>query len=141
MATNKNKTIETKQPVDQYVAHIKDEKKRTDFVKIMELFAKQTKLEPKMWGENIVGFGSYHYKYESGREGDAPLTGIASRAANITLYLGCDFENSEELLTRLGKYKMNGGCIHIKKLEEIDSKVLEEIVKKSVAAKRKKHRR
>ena len=76
-----------------------------------------------MWGTAIVGFGSYHYKYDSGREGDAPLVGLSSRATSITFYLA-NVKEKKELLKKLGKHKMGGGCIHIQKLEDIDTSVL-----------------
>jgi hypothetical protein len=139
MATNKNKTVETKGSVAAFVKSIKNEQKRKDFTAIMELFSKTTKLEPKMWGTAIVGFGSYHYKYESGREGDAPLTGMASRANGIVLYLGSKFDNIEELLAKFGKYKQSGGCIHVKRLEDIDTAVLVKMIKNSVAYTKKVH--
>lgn len=90
-----------------------------------------------MWGTSIVGFGKYHYKYESGREGDAPLTGIASRAKTITLYLGTKFEKSEELFSKLGKYKLSGGCVHIQKLEDVDLKILVKMFISSIEHRRK----
>ena len=92
-----------------------------------------------MWGTAIVGFGSYHYKYESGREGDAPLTGLAARANSITLYLGSEFEKREELLSKFGKHKVSGGCVHIQKIEDIDTSVLTKMVKNSIAQIKKKH--
>ena len=140
MAQAKNKTIETKSSVHAFVKKIGNEKKRSDFSALLKLISKDTKLEAKMWGTAIVGFGSYHYKYESGREGDAPLVGIASRASSITLYLGCDFEKSEELLDKLGKHKMSGGCLHIQKLEDINTNVLSKMVKASVAHRKKIHK-
>lgn len=135
----KNKTIETQESVDAFLITITDEKKRKDFSNIIDLITEHTRLEPKMWGTSIVGFGSYHYKYESGREGDAPLTGLASRANAITLYLGCDFDKKEELLSKFGKHKISGGCIHIKKLEDIDTGILAKMVKNSVAHIKKKY--
>jgi len=92
-----------------------------------------------MWGTAIVGFGSYHYKYDSGREGDAPLFGMASRANAITLYLGSDFENRATLLEKLGKHKIGGGCIHIKNLADIDQLILIKMVKNSIAHRKKSH--
>ena len=83
----KNKTVETTNSVAAFVAAIKDEKKRIDFAALIDLITKTTKTAPKMWGTAIVGFGSYHYKYESGREGDAPLVGLAARASSIVFYL------------------------------------------------------
>jgi hypothetical protein len=135
----KNKTIETESNVAEFVAAINDEKKRKDFSTIIDLITKDTGFEPKMWGLGIVGFGSYHYKYESGREGDAPLAGMASRANAITLYLGSNFENRDELLAKLGKHKLGGGCIHIKQLEDVDTKILIKIVKHSIEQRKKEH--
>jgi hypothetical protein len=135
---SKNKTVETRDSVAGFLTTISDEKKRKDFSGIIELIKKQTGLEPKMWGPSIVGFGSYHYKYESGREGDAPLAGIASRANAITLYLG-DFDKREELLTKLGKHKTGKGCIYIQKHEDIDTGILAKMVKNSIEHKKKQY--
>jgi Domain of unknown function (DU1801) len=92
-----------------------------------------------MWGTSIVGFGSYHYKYETGREGDAPLFALASRASSITFYLGSEFENREELMSKFGKHKVSGGCVHVKKLDDIDTKILIEMVKNSIEHRKKEH--
>ena len=127
----KNKTIETKSSVIEYLNSISDEKRRKDCTEIIELAKKTTGFEPKMWGTAIVGFGSYHYKYASGHEGDAPLLGLASRANAITLYLGTHFEQREELLQKFGKHKTGKGCIYIQKLEDIDTDVLRIMVKNS----------
>lgn len=129
----KNKTVETQNSVASFLKTITDEKKCKDFSAIIDLISKLTGLEPKMWGTSIVGFGSYHYKYESGREGDAPLMGIAPRANAITLYLGTEFDKREELLSKFGKHKIGGGCVHIQKLEDIDTVVLTKMVKNSIA--------
>lgn len=134
-----NKTIETKASVAGFLKTIKDEKRRKDCSAIIDLVSKHTGLKPKMWGSSIVGFGSYHYKYESGREGDAPLTGIASRANAITLYLGSAFDKREELLSKFGKHKASGGCIHIQKIEDIDKGILLKMVKNSIAYIKKKY--
>ena len=132
-----NKTVETKQSIADFLLTIKDEKKRQDCSELIKLIKKETGLTPKMWGTSIVGFGKYHYKYESGREGDAPLTGIASRAKTITLYLGTKFEKSEELFSKLGKYKLSGGCVHIQKLEDVDLKILVKMFINSIEQRRK----
>ena len=137
MTKNTNKTVETKNSVAAYVKKIANEQKRKDVAAIIDLIAKHTKLEPKMWGTAIVGFGSYHYKYESGREGDAPLTGLASRASSIVLYLGTTFENADELFAKFGKYKASGGCVHIQKLADVDTSVLVKMVKNCVALRKK----
>lgn len=128
----KNKTVETKESVNDFIAKISEVKKRKDFSSITDLISKHTGLEPKMWGTSIVGFGSYHYKYESGREGDAPLVGIAPRASSIVLYLGCEQAVRDDLLLKFGKYKLSGGCIHIQKLEDIDNVVLIKMVENSI---------
>ena len=99
---------------------------------------KATKQPPKMWGSSIVGFGSYHYKYESGHEGDSCLTGFASRKNDITLYLVADFPGHEELLAKLGKHKRGKGCLYIRRLSDVDPKVLEQLIVDSVAE-RKRH--
>lgn len=128
----KNKTTETENSVTGYVSNISDEKRRKDFSQLVEIFRKETGLEPKMWGTAIVGFGSYHYVYESGREGDAPLTGLSSRANAIVLYLGSTFEKRDELLAKFGKHKTGKGCIYVQKLEDVDIKVLGIMIKNSI---------
>ena len=127
----KNKTTETQGSVADFLKTIKDEKKSKDCSAIIKLITKHTGLKPKMWGTAIVGFGSYHYKYESGSEGDAPLAGLSPRANAITLY----FSNAKEkpdLLKKLGKHKMGGGCIYIQKLEDIDTGTLTKLVDNSI---------
>jgi hypothetical protein len=128
----KNKTIETQNSVTDYLNSISDEKRRKDCSTIIKLITEQTGLQPKMWGTSIVGFGSYHYKYQSGREGDAPLSGIASRVNAITLYLGSKFNKREELLLKFGKHKSSKGCIYFQKLEDIDTNILTIMVKNSI---------
>lgn len=135
----KNKTTQTNDSVADYLAAIKDEQKRADCSAIVQLMAKHSGFEPKMWGTSIVGFGLYHYKYESGREGDAPLAGLSSRANAITLYLSHNFDQREELLSAFGKHKTGKACIYIQKLEDVDTAVLAKMVKLSVAHTRKKY--
>jgi Domain of unknown function (DU1801) len=127
----KNKTIETQNNVSDFLTTITDEKRRKDCSAIIDLITGHTGLEPKMWGTSIVGFGIYHYKYESGHEGSAPLAGMASRTNGITLYLS-NFDNKEELLAKFGKHKAGKGCIYIQKLEDIDTSVLTKMVKNSI---------
>ena len=134
----KNKTTETQESVADFLKTIKDEKKSKDCAAIIKLITKHTGLKPKMWGTAIVGFGSYHYKYESGREGDAPLAGLSPRANAITLY----FSNAKEkpdLLKKLGKHKMGGGCIYIQKLEDIDTNILAKMINNSIKHIRRKY--
>ena len=133
----KNKTIETQNSVAAFLTTITDGKKRKDCSAIIDLITEHTGLEPKMWGTSIVGFGIYYYKYESGREGNAPLAGIASRANAITLYLGSNFDKREELLSKFGKHKTGKGCIYIQKIEDIDISVLIKMVKNSIEHKKK----
>ncbi len=135
----KNKTTETKSSVAAYVKTIKDEKRRKDFSTIIELIAKHTGLEPKMWGTAIVGFGSYHYKYDSGREGDAPLAAISSRSTSIAIYLVSVFDQREELLAKFGKHKTDKGCVHIQKLEDVDTGILIKMVKNNIAYRKKEY--
>ncbi len=98
----------------------------------MEIMKKVTKVEPKMWGTSIVGFGTYHYKYASGREGDWFLTGFSPRKQNLTLYTMSGFDEYDSLLKKLGKHATGKSCLYIKKLEDVDMKVLKELVTKSV---------
>ncbi len=126
------KTIETGNSVADYISAIDDENKRTDCMAIVELLNKQTGFEPKLWGTSIIGFGSYHYKYQSGHEGNAPLVGLAARANAITLYLVPEFEKKEDLLLKFGKHKTGKGCIYIQKLDDIDTDVLIQLVSSSI---------
>ena len=135
----KNKTIETQESVADFLSTIKDGKRRKDCSAIIDLIAEQTGLVPKMWGTSIVGFGIYHYKYESGHEGSAPFAGIASRTNAITLYLASNLDGKEELLSKFGKYKTGKGCIYIQRLEDIDTKILTTMVKKSIRQSKKQY--
>lgn len=121
----KNKTIETETSVTHFIATLKDETKRNDCAALIKLIQQQTKLEPKMWGTSIIGFGSHHYKYDSGREGDSPNVSFSPRASSIALYLSGSFQDREELLKKFGKHKTDRGCIHIKTLADIDTGVLQ----------------
>lgn len=132
-----NKTTETAGSVSAYLQAIKDESKRSDCTAIIDLVTKHTGIQPKMWGTAIVGFGSYHYKYESGREGDAPLAGLSARANAITLYLGSSFDKRDELLAKFGKHKTGKACIYIQKLSDVDTGVLIIMFKNSIAGAKK----
>src|SRR5688500_4404017 len=118
--------------VEGFLNGIKDDTKRDDAFQILEMMKKVTKNEPKMWGTSIIGFGDYHYKYESGREGDYFLTGFSPRKQNLTLYILGGFDEHGELLNKLGKYTLRKGCLYIKNLEDVDPKVLKELVARSV---------
>jgi hypothetical protein len=128
----KNKTTETEHSVSAYLNAIANEKRRSDCAELVAFITAQTGLDPTMWGTGIVGFGRYHYQYESGHEGDAPLIGLASRTNAITLYMASDFDQKEPLLQQFGKHKTGKGCIYIQKLEDIDTDVLGQMVQNSV---------
>jgi hypothetical protein len=130
-----NKTKATESSVADYLAAIEDEGRRKDCEALCELMAKATKQPPKMWGTSIVGFGSYHYRYESGREGDTCLVGFSSRKGDISVYGLAGSPEREQLLAMLGKYKTGKGCLYIRKLGDIDLKVLGRLVASSVAEK------
>ncbi|CAN5527412.1 hypothetical protein BH10BAC4_BH10BAC4_05790 [soil metagenome] len=134
----KNKTTETTKSVNDFISKIDDEKKRDDAFQLVEIFKKKTGFEPKMWGPSIIGFGFYHYKYESGHEGDAPLTGFSPRKAATVLYI-TSFPKRDEMLAKLGKYKGGKGCIYVKKLEDIDVNVLGKMIIGSVKEMKKKY--
>jgi hypothetical protein len=139
MAENKTKATEV--PVESYLSAIEDEARRKDCVALAKLMTRATKQKPKMWGPSIVGFGSYHYKYESGREGDSCLTGFSSRKGDISVYLTASFAGREELLEKLGKHKMAKGCLYVRKLSDVDPKVLEQLIVRSVAERKRHHSR
>jgi hypothetical protein len=124
------KTKMTQASVDEFLQKIQDERKRQDCYQILKMMQKATKAEPKMWGPSIVGFGEYHYVYASGREGDWFVAGFSPRAQNLTLYMMGGFDQG--LLKKLGKYKTGKGCLYIKKLEDVDEKILRELIEKSV---------
>ena len=136
------KTKKTTQSPAAFIAKIADPAKRADSKALLALMRKATGESPKMWGTSIVGFGQYHYKSErSSQEGDWPLTGFSPRAANLTVYIMPGFKGYAPLLKKLGKHKIGGGsCIYIKKLADVDQKVLGEIVKTSVRDMRKKYK-
>ena len=118
--------------VEGFLNSVADEQKREDCFEILKLMKQVTKETPRMWGSSIVGFGSYHYVGKSGREGDWMLTGFSPRKQNLTLYLMGGFDSEKDLLKKLGKYKTSVGCLYIKKLEDVDKKVLKELVIASV---------
>jgi hypothetical protein len=126
-----NKTKATKASVAGYLAAIKNEARRADCERLSALMSKATGEPATMWGTAIVGFGSYHYVYESGREGDSCLVGFASRANEIALYLSSTFPKRDELLAKLGKHKTAKACVYVKTLADVDEKVLAQMVKAS----------
>jgi hypothetical protein len=134
-----NKTKATDDSVETYIAAIADPARRADCQAIARLMQTITGEPPRMWGSSIVGFGSYHYTYESGREGDACATGFSSRKSDISVYLTANFPGQEELLARLGKHKMGKACLSIRRLSDVDIGVLGQLVARSVDAIRKRY--
>ena len=126
------KTKVNKASVEGFLNKVKDEAVRNDCFEILKMMKQVTKEEPKMWGSSIVGFGSYHYKSKSGREGDWMLTGFSPRKQNLTLYLMGGFDTHKDLLKKLGKFATSVGCLYIKRLDDVDKKVLKELVAASV---------
>jgi len=126
------KTKRNKGDVEAFLSSVAGEKKRQDSFTILELMKKVTGKEPEMWGDSIIGFGNYHYKYASGREGDWFLTGFSPRVQNLTLYIMAGFDDYDQLLGKLGKHSTGKSCLYIKKIEDIDIDVLKELVKQSV---------
>ena len=126
------KTKVSKASVEKFLNSVKDEQKRKDSYKILEMMKKITKEEPKMWGPSIVGFGSYHYKYVSGHEGDMCIAGFSPRKEALTIYILPGFEKYDSLMKKLGKYKTGKSCLYIKKLADVDIKVLKELISESV---------
>ena len=126
------KTKPTKVDVEKFLKSVIDKKRQEDSFKVLELMKNITKEEPIMWGPSIVGFGSYHYKYESGREGDMCITGFSPRKQSLTLYIMPGFERYEKLMKKLGKYKTGKSCLYINKLEDVDLKVLKTLITESV---------
>ncbi|MFC1225431.1 DUF1801 domain-containing protein [Pedobacter sp. BG31] len=129
----KNKTTENDLSVNDFLNTVTDETKRKDCFNLSSIIAETTGFKAKMWGTAIVGFGSYHYKYESGRAGDAPLAGFSPRKDAIALYLSLGFEKRDELLAKFGKHKTAKACIYVKHLSDIDVEILKEMVANSVA--------
>jgi len=126
-----NKTTPNDQDVEQFLNSIEDERKRKDSFTILELMKQVTGLEPRMWGSSIVGFGSYHYKYESGREGDMILAGFSPRKQNLTLYNMSGFELYDDLIKKLGKHTTGKGCLYIKRLDDVDLPTLKSLIEES----------
>ena len=118
--------------VEDFLNTVKDEQIRADCFEIAKIMKQVTKAEPKMWGSSIVGFGSYHYKGASGREGDWMLVGFSPRKQNLTLYIMAGFKRYDELMKKLGKFSTGKSCLYIKKLADVDKKVLKELVSESV---------
>jgi len=135
-----NKTKFTGASVEGYIASRANAQQRTDCRELMALFKKVTRHSPKMWGPSIVGYGSYRYTYESGRTGEAPLTGFAIRGRELVVYLMAEGEKKRSLLSKLGKHKMGKSCLYFKQLADLDRPTLKKLVVGSIVEARRRYR-
>jgi hypothetical protein len=127
------KTKETDKSVIEFIETVENPKKREDAYKLLDIFTETTGYPAMIWGTSIIGFGSYHYRYESGHEGDAPLVGFSPRKGKISLYFAVGDESREELLRDFGKHTAGKACVYINKVDDIDIEVLKQMIKQSVA--------
>ena len=134
-----NKTTETSASVAAFLKAVDDPRKRADAGKVAAMMRRATGKRAKMWGSSLVGYGKYHYKYDSGREGDFMLTGFSPRKQNLTIYIMPGFDQFPALMNKLGKYKTGKSCLYINKLEDVDEKVLEQLIERSVKVMRKRY--
>lgn len=126
------KTKQTDQSVIEFIEMVENEKKRADAFQLLDLFTETTGYEAKMWGPSIIGFGSYHYKYDSGHEGDAPLVGFSPRKGKTSLYLTADENSKAELLSKFGRHTTGKSCVYINKVADVNTEVLKELIQLSV---------
>lgn len=133
------KTKPGKASVAEFLNAIEDEERRADAKKVSSMMRRATGSRPKLWGTGIVGFGSYHYRYASGREGDWMIVGFSPRKTNLTLYIMPGFKNFASLMSKLGKYKTGKSCLYIKRLDDVDQKALEKLITESVKYMRKNY--
>ncbi|HNF42215.1 MAG TPA: DUF1801 domain-containing protein [Ferruginibacter sp.] len=140
MAKANNKTTENNDSVAAFVKKITDADRRKDCQAIIDIMEKQSGFPAKMWGSAIIGFGTYHYKYESGREGDAPLVGFSPRKTEFALYLSSEFDKRDELLKQFGKHKTAKACVYVKKLEDVNVDVLKKMISNSIKHTRAKYK-
>lgn len=131
---SKPKTTETTKDVFDFIeSFVEKDQKKADSYRLIELMTEWTGYEPRMWGPTIIGFGSYHYKYDSGHEGNAPILGFSPRKAKFSLYIYSKTEKSDRLLQDLGKFKMGKACIYFNKLDDIDISIVEALSKETIA--------
>jgi hypothetical protein len=134
-----NKTIENKASVSAFLNSIDDPRRRSDAKKVAAIMRRVTGKPPRIWGTSIVGYGKYHYKYASGREGDFMLVGFSPRKQNLAVYIMPGFDEFQALMKKLGKYKTGKSCLYLKNLEDINVNVLEKLIERSVKAMRKRY--
>lgn len=134
-----NKTIPTSKSAMDFINALEDSNKKSEALHLLKIMKDITKKEAVMWGDSLIGFDEYHYKYESGREGDFFITGFSPRKTALTVYIMTGFNRHEELISKLGKYKTGKSCLYIKKLADIDESVLKALIEESVQAMRNKY--
>lgn len=125
------KTKATEVDVEEFILKVENDVRRNDSFKVVEIFKSITDQEPKMWGPTIIGFGKYHYKYDSGHEGDMPIAAFSPRKDSLVFYFS-NFEGRDELMEKLGKHKEGKACVYVKKLDDINLSILEEITRASI---------
>jgi hypothetical protein len=133
------KTKKNDASVEEFLAGIPHDRRREDCRVVVEMMTEITGEEPAMWGSSIIGFGTYHYKYASGREVDCPITGVAPRKHSLTLYIMPGFDRYEELMGRIGKHKTGVSCLYVNKLDDVDLPTLRTLVSESFAYMKKKY--
>ena len=126
-----NKTRRTGASVGDFLTSVENKRRRKDGFTLLQMMKEITKLEPEMWGPSIIGFGSYHYKYESRREGEIFLTGFSPRKQSLSLYIMDGFDGGDDLLTKLGKHRRGASCLYVNKLADVNIDVLRELVQRS----------
>ncbi len=134
-----NKTIATAAPVSDYLATITDSERLADCEQLLAMMQDITGCKATMWGPAIVGFGQYHYRYDSGREGDMCVVGFSSRKTDISIYLLAESEQQQQLLAQLGKHKMGKACLSVRRLSDIDLQVLQQLLQGAVATMQQRH--
>lgn len=139
MAKSENKTKQTSVAPEDFIATVEHPRRREDGQALLAFFNEVTGLTPRMWGDSIVGYGRYHYKYDSGREGDFMLTGFSPRKSALSLYVMSGFDKRADKLRRLGKHKVGRSCLYVNKLSDIDMDVLKEIIQDDLAHMRDKY--
>ena len=134
-----NKTVANKASVQEFLEGVTNERRKSDALVILDMMQRITGEPAVMWGKSLIGFGSYHYKYDSGREGDSALVSFSPRKANLVVYIMPGFDKYEDLMSRLGKHKTGKSCLYLNKLADVDMAVLEELIKKSVVHMKEKY--
>lgn len=133
------KTKPNRKSVQKFLGSVENERRRNDALTLLPLFEEVTGKKPVMWGDSIVGFGSYHYSQKNGQEADWPITGFSPRKQNMTVYIMPGFDEYQDLLSKLGKHKTSVSCIYINKLADVDLSVLKEIIRQSVDEMRRRY--